>query len=348
MRPHLGGLRYIGGLVDFETPQRHHWIALARLDFAQARHDLRAEKVDGTIPLVKPEAQIENDMIDADFDKLPHLIHDVLRTSGDEGPLQIFRRSKRTRSGLHPYFLFVGVREQSVEVDLFNGCLAVLVDAGNRNAALMQSRPALSGRRAAKFFHAFAIGGHSNPAGQPAITIFHRAAYCCGCGSGVPDFKLRGVFGFEAHVVKAIKLTLRGSVIPIADFPQNRYLFAHDFVAGPLTHADGIKLLLKRSKPQAQQQSVPSHITQRVEHQGEQNRVPVWNQRAKAQFDFGSRGPERSQDDERVNESIVRAFHSMRMEYQMVSDPNGIKAHLLRAPGSVNDAVSISFGAEVG
>src|SRR3989442_1503411 len=221
------------------------------LDFAQARHDLRAEKLNGTVPLVKPKPQIENDMIDADFEKFPDLIHDVLRTSGDEGTLQIFCRSKRTRSGLHPEFLLVGVREQSVEVDLFNGCLAVLVNARDRNAAFIQARPALSSSRAAKFFHAFAIGCHSNPAGQPAITVFHCAAYRGRCGSGVPNFKLRRVFGLETHVMKAIKLARPGSVIPVADFPQNRYLFAHDFVAGPLTHADGIKLLLKRSQSQA-------------------------------------------------------------------------------------------------
>ena len=147
--------------------------------------------------------------------------------------------------------------------------------------------------------------------------------------------------------MKAVKLALPGSVIPVADFPQNFYLFADDFVAGPLTHADGIKLLLKRSQSQAQQQSVPSHITQRVEHQGEQNRMPVWNQRAKAQFDFGSRGSERRQDNEWVDESIVRAFHPVGMEYQMVSDPNGIKAHLFGPPGSSNDPVSVGFRAKM-
>src|SRR5437773_1937447 len=186
MRPHLSGLRHSGGLVDFETPQKHHWTGLVRLDFAQAWHDLRAEKLNGTVPLVKAKPQIENDMIDADFEKFSDLIDDVLRTSSDEGTLQIFRRSKRTRSGLHPEFLLVGVREQSVEVDLFNGCLAVLVNACDRNAAFMQARPALSSRRAAKFFYALAIGGHSDPAGQPAITVFHRAAYRGRCGISEP------------------------------------------------------------------------------------------------------------------------------------------------------------------
>src|SRR2546428_7199919 len=137
-------------------------------------------------------------MIDADFEKFPDLIDDVLRTSGDEGTLQIFRRSKRTRSGLHPEFLLVGVREQSVEVDLFNGRLAVLVNACDRNAAFMQARPALSSRRAAKFFYALAIGGHSNPAGQPAITVFHRAAYRGGGGSRGPKFGLSRVVWPEA------------------------------------------------------------------------------------------------------------------------------------------------------
>src|SRR5438093_2890256 len=251
MRPHLGGLRHSGGLVDFEAPQRHHWPRLARLDFAQARHDLRAEKVDGTVPLVKPEAQIENDMIDADFDKLPDLIHDVLWTSGDEGTLQIFCRSKRTRSGLHPEFLLVGVREQSVEVDLFNGCLAVLINACDRNAAFMQARPALSGRRAAKFFHALAIGGHSNPAGQPAIAVFHRAAYRGGCGSGVPNFKLRRVFGFETHVVKAIKLTSQETVIPMQDFRRIATLFGPNLVPSQSPHPIASKSFRNRPKSQA-------------------------------------------------------------------------------------------------
>src|SRR5438876_2105651 len=75
--------------------------------------------------------------------------------------------------------------------------------------------------------------------------------------------------------------------------------------------------------------------------------MPVWNQRAKAQLDFGSRGSERRQDDEWVDESIVRPFHPVGMEYQMVSDPNGIKAHLFGPPGSSNDPVSIGFRAEV-
>src|SRR5438093_8616777 len=62
------------------------------LNFAKARHDLRAEKLDGTVPILEPKAQIENNMIDADFEKLPDFIHDVLRTSSDERALQIFGR----------------------------------------------------------------------------------------------------------------------------------------------------------------------------------------------------------------------------------------------------------------
>src|SRR5207247_7535845 len=126
--------------------------------------------------------------------------------------------SNRRPGGPHPACLLVGVREQSAEADPFNGCLAVLIDARDRNAAFMQARPALSSRRAAKFFYALAIGGHSDPAGQPAITVFHRAAYRGGCGSGVPNFEHRRVFGLETHVVKAIKLARPGSVIPVADF----------------------------------------------------------------------------------------------------------------------------------
>src|SRR5947208_12018865 len=71
------------------------------LNFAKARHDLRAEKLDGTVPILEPKAQIENNMIDADFEKLPDFIHDVLRTSGNERTFQIFGRFKRTRSRLH-------------------------------------------------------------------------------------------------------------------------------------------------------------------------------------------------------------------------------------------------------
>src|SRR5439155_228319 len=97
-----------------------------KLDFAQAGHDLRAEQFDGAVPRVKAKTQIEDDVIDAEFDKLPDLIHDVFRTSCDEGTLQILCRSKRTRSRLHSELLFIGFREQSVEVDLLIGRLSVL------------------------------------------------------------------------------------------------------------------------------------------------------------------------------------------------------------------------------
>src|SRR5439155_1154357 len=161
--------------------------------------------------------------------------------------------------------------------------------------------------------------------------------------------ELRRIFQLDTHVLKAIKLAaLPGNVIPVADFPQNRDLFPDNLVAWPLTHADGIKLLLKRSQSQAQQQPIPSHVPQGVEHQREQDRMPVWNQRAEAQLDFCCRGSERRQNHEWVDEGIVRSFHPMRMKYQVVSHPNGIKTHPLGSPGSLNDPVSIGFRAEMG
>src|SRR5262245_46320535 len=253
-RPHwrAGGFR-TAAEASSDRPSR-------RLDFAQARHDLRAEKLDGTVPILKPKAQIENDMIDAAFEKLPDFIHDVLRTSSDERALQIFGRFKGTRSRLHPEFLLVRVREQPLKVHLFDRCLAVFVNARDRNAAFVQPRPPLSSSLAAKLFNALAISGQSDPARQPAITVFHRAAYGGGCGAGVPNFELRRVFRLETHVVEAIELALPGSVIAVADFPQNRDLLADNLVAWPLPHADGIKLLLKRTQSQAEQQTVPSYV----------------------------------------------------------------------------------------
>src|SRR5262249_20519857 len=158
---------------------------------------------------------------------------------------------------------------------------------------------------------------------------------------------LRRVFRLETHVVEAIELALPRSVIAVADFPQNRDLLADNLVAWPLPDADGIKLLLKRTQSQAEQQTVPTHVPQRVEHHREQDRMPVWDQGTEAQFDFRGCGSERRQDDEWVDESIVRTFHSMGVKYQMVPHPNGIKTHLLSSAGSPDDPVSIGFRAEM-
>ena len=136
-------------------------------------------------------------------------------------------------------------------------------------------------------------------------------------------------------------------MISAADLPQNRNLFSNYLVAGPLAHPDGVKLLLKGSQSQAHQQPVPRHVRQRVEHQREQHGMPVRNQRAETQFDFCSSGAQRRQDHEWIDKSIIRAFHPVGMEYQVVSHPNGIKTHLLGSAGSLDDPASIRFRAEM-
>src|SRR2546425_12817681 len=75
--------------------------------------------------------------------------------------------------------------------------------------------------------------------------------------------------------------------------------------------------------------------------------MPVHNQRTKAQFDFRCSGGERRENHEWVDESVIRAFHPMGMENEVVSHPNGIKTHLLGSPGPLDDAVAIRFQSEM-
>jgi hypothetical protein len=63
---------------------------------------------------------------------------------------------------------------------------------------------------------------------------------------------------------------------------ENRDLFFHDFVAFPVVHAEGVKLHLKIAQTQAEQQSISGQILQRVDHQGQQQRMTMRDQRAVA------------------------------------------------------------------
>lgn len=128
---------------------------------------------------------------------------------------------------------------------------------------------------------------------------------------------------------------------------QDLHLLLGHLVTRPVGHAERVELHLEVADAEAEDQPVSGHVLQRIDHQREQQRMAMRDQRTEAKLDLRGHRADRRQRDERIDKGVVGAFHAVRMEDEVVAHEHRIEAQRFRLARAVEQFVLAAVRAEM-